>query len=111
MYIDFDKGTRAQQAQSIRKKIVATSAKVTDSAMDEVIKTGRSRNARTEVKPSTLRHMNKLRQFHIGQFELGVDGADLSCLKNNVEDRMPLTKTMAQAPPLTSSVNLRWVKM
>ena len=41
-----------------------------------------------------LRHLKNLKQFYIGQFELRLDEADLSCLKSEVEDLMLIESTM-----------------
>ena len=90
--IDFDKGTTVPEANAIKKKVRAAGAKVTDAAQDEIVKTGRGRNAKTEVRHSKLRHVKDLRQFYIGEFELRLDGADLSWQKNDVEDSMLIRK-------------------
>ena len=66
--IDFDEGTTEKQALNIKQKIRAAGVKVAEAAADEVVKTGRGKNTKTEIKPSKLKRIKDLRQFYIGQF-------------------------------------------
>ncbi len=53
-----------------------------------------------------MRYAKNLKQFYIGQFELRLDEADLSNLKNEVENRMLIRKDEATAKQFNDSTRL-----
>ncbi len=64
-----------------RRRYREAVAKVAEASLDEVVKTCNGKSGKTKVKPSKIRHMSNLKQFHIGQFEASVNMADLKWLQ------------------------------